>query len=128
MPQLTGRCAEAVSGTLPVPKDRDLPRGHPSFIASANSPVIHFPTLDRAKAEFSGFAQGDGLVAPPQIRDRDVVSDRAVWPFLVVISTPGLQLVDRVGKCQKPVRVQAFGAEPTVERFNEGIVRGFAGP
>ena len=27
--------------------------------------VIRFPTLDRPKAEFSGFAQGDGLVAPP---------------------------------------------------------------
>ena len=27
--------------------------------------LIRPPTLDRPKAEFSGFAQGDGLVTPP---------------------------------------------------------------
>ena len=27
--------------------------------------LIRSPTLDRPKAEFSGFAQGDGLVTPP---------------------------------------------------------------
>ena len=30
-----------------------------------NATVIRSPSLDRPKAEFSGFAQGDGLVTPP---------------------------------------------------------------
>ena len=32
--------------------------------------VIRPPTLDRPKAEFSGFAQGDGLVTPPDFVSR----------------------------------------------------------
>ena len=37
-----------------------------SHLAANTGPlVIRSPTLDRPKAEFSGFAQGDGLVTPP---------------------------------------------------------------
>lgn len=43
----------------------DLLPGRPSFITRALGVVIPSPTLDRPKAEFSGFAQGDGLVTPP---------------------------------------------------------------
>ncbi|MDB5665373.1 MAG: hypothetical protein JWS11_1916, partial [Cypionkella sp.] len=32
--------------------------------------MIRSPTLDRPKAEFSGFAQGDGLVTPPDLVSR----------------------------------------------------------
>ena len=41
---------------------------HCSFIRLRPEPVadlIRSPTLDRPKAESSGFAQGDGLVTPP---------------------------------------------------------------
>ena len=41
---------------------------HRSFTQPRLEPaatLIRSPTLDRPKAEFSGFAQGDGLVAPP---------------------------------------------------------------
>lgn len=41
--------------------------------------------------------------------DRDVVSDRAVGPNLVVVSTPILQLFAGIGKRQEPMRVQALG-------------------
>ena len=46
-----------------------------------------------------------------------------MWPFLVVVSTPNLQLFGRVCKCQEPVRVQAFRAEPAIEGFDKGVVR-----
>ena len=75
------------------------------------------PNLDHQGLEFSGFTQGDGLVTPPRFRqhDRHLVSDRAVWPFLIVVSTPSLQLFSRICKGQEPVRVQAFRAEPAIE-------------
>jgi hypothetical protein len=59
--------------------------------------------------------------------NRYVVSDRAVWPDLVVVSAPMLQLFTGVGKGQEPVGVQAFGPEFAVERLDEGIVSGLAG-
>ena len=43
----------------------DLPPGRPSVITRVLGFVIRSPTLDRPKAGFSGFAQGDGLVTPP---------------------------------------------------------------
>jgi hypothetical protein len=43
----------------------DLPPGRPSFITRVPGVVIRTPTLDRPEAEFSGFAQGDGLVTSP---------------------------------------------------------------
>ncbi len=41
-----------------------MPPGRPSVIERVLGFVIRSPTLDRPKAEFYGFAQGDGLVAP----------------------------------------------------------------
>lgn len=41
---------------------------HRTFIQPRSEPVaglIRPPTLDRPKPEFAGFAQGNGLVAPP---------------------------------------------------------------
>ena len=43
----------------------DLPPLGPSFITRVRGFVIWPPTLNRPKAEFSGFAQGDRLVLPP---------------------------------------------------------------
>jgi len=60
--------------------------------------------------------------------DRDVVSDRAVRSVLVVVSTPILQLFAGVGKAHEPVGIQALGPELAVERLDEPIVGGFAGP
>jgi len=47
-----------------------------------------------------------------------------MWPFLVVVSTPSLQLFGRICKRQKPMGAQEFSAETTVEGFNEGIPSG----
>ena len=60
--------------------------------------------------------------------DRDVVSDRAVGPNLVVVSAPILQLFAGIGKRQEPMRVQALRPKPAVDRFDEVVVRGLAGP
>ena len=43
----------------------DLPPGRPSFITRVWLGVIRPPTLDHQGLEFSGFAQGDGLVTSP---------------------------------------------------------------
>ena len=50
-------------------------------------------------------------------RGRDLVPDRAVWPFLVVVSAPNLQLLGGIGKTEEPVRVQTLRPEPGIERF-----------
>ncbi len=45
----------------------------PTFIQrerDSGSELIRSPTLGRPKAEFSGFAQGDGLVTPPDFVSR----------------------------------------------------------
>ena len=59
-----------------------------------------------------------------------------MWPFLLVGSTPSLQLFDGIRKGQEPVRVQAHCAEAAVEdeagsnapRQDEHIIRRLAGP
>ena len=61
-------------------------------------------------------------------RGRRFVADRAMWSYLVIVSTPILKLCARVGHRQEPVRVQAFRSQSTVERFNEGVVRRLARP
>ncbi len=43
----------------------DLPRVFHPAVTGVRWSLIRSPTLDRPKAEFSGFAQGDGLVTPP---------------------------------------------------------------
>ena len=60
--------------------------------------------------------------------NRDVVSDRAVGSVFVVVSTPIFQLFTSVGKVHEPMRVQALGPELAVERLDEAVVRGLAGP
>ena len=59
---------------------------------------------------------------------RRLVADRAVWTHLVVVSMPSLAFCPRLVEAQEPVRVQAFGPELAVERFDEGIVRRLAWP
>jgi len=61
-------------------------------------------------------------------RDRNLITDRAVRPKLVVVLTPILHLFTGVRKRQKPMRVQALRPELAVERFNEAIVRWLAWP
>ena len=60
--------------------------------------------------------------------NRDVISVRRVRTFLVVVSTPSLQLFAGIRKAQKPVGVQAFGPELAVERLDEAVVGRFARP
>ena len=58
-------------------------------------------------------------------RYRGLVSDGAVWPNLIVVSTPSLHFLPCVVKTHKPVRVQTFGSELAVEAFNEGGIVAF---
>ena len=82
------------------------------------------PSLDRPAGFFpGGFAQGGPCATDRSMRlDRGFVADRAVWSLLVVVSTPSLAFSPRIVEAHEPVRVQAFGAELAVERFDEGIV------
>ena len=48
--------------------------------------------------------------------------------FLVIVLAPILQFFLRVCKAQEPMRVQTFGSESAVERFDEGVVGGLARP
>ena len=59
-------------------------------------------------------------------RDRHLVADRAMWPNLIVVSTPILHLFAGVRKGQEPMLVQAFRSEAAVECLDKGIVRGLA--
>lgn len=43
-------------------------------------------------------------------QDRGLVADGPVWPILVVVFDPSLQLFGRIRKGQEPVRVQALGS------------------
>jgi hypothetical protein len=68
--------------------------------------------------EFSGFDQGDRLVMPRfRQRDRGFVADRAVRPFLIVVSTPSLQLFGRICKRQERVRIQLPGGKYALENL-----------
>jgi hypothetical protein len=49
-----------------------------------------------------------------------------VWAFLIVFSTPSLQLFGCIFKAHEPVRVQALRPEPAIERLDEGVVGRFA--
>ena len=61
-------------------------------------------------------------------RSRRFVADRAMWSSLVIVSTPTLKLFSGVSQRQEPMRVQAFRAQSTVERFDERIVGRLARP
>lgn len=60
-------------------------------------------------------------------RGRRFVADRAMWSYLVIVSTPILKLFSSIGHRQEPVRVQAFCAQSTVERLDERVVCRLAG-
>ena len=60
--------------------------------------------------------------------NRGLVADCPSRSILVVVLAPILQLFPGVGKGQKPVRVQALGAQAAVEGLDEGVVDRFAGP
>lgn len=64
---------------------------------------------------------GTGFAAAIIDVDRNVVSDRAAWPNLVVVSMPVLQVFRRICKRRVPVGVQAHCAELAVERFYKSI-------
>lgn len=51
-----------------------------------------------------------------------------MWPLLVIVSAPSLQLFRRIRKAQEPVSVQTFRPQPGIERFDEGVVGGLARP
>ena len=81
--RVTGICRRMLIGQFPFQdelgcsisrkeKEGDNTNIDPSMNRNPQSEAAHFwvkmirsPTLDRPKAEFSGIAQGDGLVAPP---------------------------------------------------------------
>ena len=56
------------------------------------------------------------------------MADGAMWPILVVVSAPSLQLFLGVRKRQEPVGVQALGPQAPVEGLDERIVGRFARP
>ena len=88
------------------------------------------PNLGPPEGRVFRLRHGDGLVTPPGFcqHDRDLVADRAVWSFLVVVSAPILQLFGASARRQEPVGVQAFRPEAAVERLDERIVGRLAGP
>src|SRR3546814_18970851 len=51
-----------------------------------------------------------------------------MWSFLIVVSTPILQLFVGIRKAQEPVGVQAFGPKSTIECFDERVVGRLARP
>ena len=55
-------------------------------------------------------------------RCRHLMAGRAVRSDLVIVSTPSLAFPPRLGEAEEPARVQALGAQATIERFDEGIV------
>jgi hypothetical protein len=61
-----------------------------------------------------------------QQRYRRLLADPPMRAFFVVVLAPILHLFSRVRKRQKPMRVQTFNAEATIERFDECIVGGLS--
>ena len=55
------------------------------------------------------------------------MSERAVWPALIVVDAPGFDRRLRIRNRRELVDVQALVAEPPVERFNEWVIRWFSG-
>lgn len=54
---------------------------------------------------------------------RRLVADGAMWPDLVVVSTPSLHFRPGVFKAREPVRVQAFGQELAVKDSMKAFFR-----
>ena len=53
--------------------------------------------------------------------------DRPMWADLVVVPAPIYHLFGRIGKRQKPVDVQAFRPEATIEGLDVALSVGFPG-
>jgi hypothetical protein len=86
--------------------------------------VHYYPTLDHSGPEFSALplvreSVGPGRVCP---HDRRNIPDRAVRSFLVVVSTPVVQLVANVFERQERGCIDAFAAQLAVECLDERIV------
>ena len=58
---------------------------------------------------------------------RRPLTDCTMRSHIVVVLAPKLDLCPGVVKVQEPMLVQAFKTNPSVEAFDESIVRGFAG-
>ena len=56
--------------------------------------------------------------------NRRLVADRPVGTFLIIVFAPILHFFPGVCKAQKPMCIQTFGLEATVERLDEGVVGG----
>ena len=52
--------------------------------------------------------------------------DGAVRSFVIVVSTPSLQLFGGIFKAHEPVNIQAFRPEPPIERLDKGVVGRFS--
>lgn len=50
-----------------------------------------------------------------------------MWSYLIVITSPGLDFLPRVGERHELVYVHTVIPQPTVERLDVPIVRGLAG-
>ena len=108
--------------------ENDLPPAGPSIIVGALGVVRRYRLLDRPRLEFSGsFRQRIGCTAGSHQGHRRHVADCPVRPILVVVLTPILHLLARVGKRQEPMLVQALRPEATVEGFEIRIVGRLAG-
>ena len=61
-------------------------------------------------------------------QNRRLVADRAMGAFFVIVLAPILYLFLGVGKAKEPVGVETFLTEASVERLDECVVGGLAGP
>lgn len=61
-------------------------------------------------------------------RNRHFVAYRAVWPELIIVSTPILHLCPRVVRGYEPVSVQELGAELAIKTLDVAVVGRLAWP
>jgi len=54
---------------------------------------------------------------------RHFLSERGVWPQLVVLSTPSHAFSTRFVEARKPVSVQTLGTELAIQGIDIGIIR-----
>ena len=110
--------------------DSDLSPDFPPVKKESSGVDGPLPNAPSPESRFSGLfrhRRAGGADAMEQ-RSRRFVADRAMWSYLVVVSTPTLKLFAGVGQRQEPMRVQAFRAQSAVERLDEGVVGRLARP
>ena len=54
------------------------------------------------------------------------VAQCAVGSFFIIVTTPGLDLLPGIVERHEPFLVQSLGPQPTVERFDQPILRGLS--